>query len=480
VKIHNVRLGLATNSSSVHSLILMRKGEPLPNTNQTKEFGWDYFTAASREAKENYLAIILRDNLYPLIGEETSDIFIEALFSNKEEGPIRGEDIRSVLRDGYVDHQSSWHLPRNWSGKGIDLQFFLALRDYIVNNPVAILGGNDNGGEGHPLLDEGEPIDVPLNEDESDLIARNDGTHWVLFNRDNGAKVRLTFSGNMEAENVTKAAVPELVDIKISNYCPYGCKFCYQNSSVDGQHADKELLENLLVTLSKLKVFEVALGGGEPTLHPHFFRLLEHARSYGIIPNFTTKNLGWFSEKGKLEIVKKNVGAFAYSAESVRDVQRLAAKVKKTNFPADKVSVQYVLNVGGNLRGILDECRRNYFRLTLLGFKTTGLGREFPQIPENWIEVVKKFQQRDWLQLGVDTSVVKTYGKQIQEELKVNPTLYTAEEGKFSMYIDAVERKIGPSSFCPDWQYQPLPVQEWRHGENYPNQEKLVEAFKGF
>ena len=127
-------------------------------------------------------------------------------------------------------------------------------------------------------------------EDYSDMgamVARYDSPHWVVFNRGTGAKVRLTFTtcppgpyqDNPVTEDtlkarkflkgpqveVTKAAAPELVDIKITDYCPFGCKYCYQGSTAKGTHAKTDTINTLSYALGRMHVFEVALGGGEPT-----------------------------------------------------------------------------------------------------------------------------------------------------------------------------------------------------------------------
>lgn len=478
MKIHNARLGLATNSSSTHSIILW-SGDPqdIPVSNESEEFGWQHFTASDVEAKSNYLAITLYHNLCGLVGEQTAKIVIETLFFDNPESAIR------AIEHGYIDHQSMMELPLNWDRKGVDIDFFVALKEYVLKNPVLILGGNDNGDVPHPLLGSGTDLDrfgLEADRSGSSTVARNDGDHWIIFNRENGCKLR--FSMNGYTGDIVKAAAPELIDIKITDFCPYGCEFCYQGSTTEGKHADKELLSNLIYTLSRMKVFEVALGGGEPTLHPYFIPLLQKFRDVGIVPNFTTKNLAWLNKKEDRDAILESCGAFAYSAGTPDEVWRLGELTKEHGVDPKKVSVQYVLNTGGDLAGILEECRSRYFRLTILGFKETGFGKNFPQVPENWIEVVNEFRKDKWTRLGVDTSVIQMYGKQIEETLGVPKQLFTAEEGKFSMYIDAVTRRVGSSSYCLEEQYAPLPTEDWPRdtGLNYVNQEKLLEIFKTY
>ena len=55
MRIHNVRLGFATNSSSTHSLIFLPKAQD--NYNEGG-FGWDNFTLASKEANLDFVAVL--------------------------------------------------------------------------------------------------------------------------------------------------------------------------------------------------------------------------------------------------------------------------------------------------------------------------------------------------------------------------------------------------------------------------------------
>lgn len=465
MKIHNIRMGLATNSSSTHSLIFMSPANyKNTSTDEYGDFGWSFFTAANKTSKENYLGYTLMSNLEQVMGKQNAAVIMASLF------PSRGKDFANQLdHGGYgIDHQSRMTLPVNWNGKGIDLEFFRAFRDYILKNPIAILGGNDNDDHAHPLAGSGVHVDMGLPEDygygeSAGLVARQDGDHWVVFNRNSGAKVRLSFSSKTgKIAEANKGKAPELVDIKITDYCPFGCPFCYQGSTTEGVHADRYKITGLAYVLADMKVFEVAIGGGEPTLHPHFIEILDSFRTQKIVPNFTTKNLAWMNDDKLRPQILDLCGSFAYSVHDRADVAKLNALLEKYklenhwSYGHSKASVQYVLESGGDLYGVLDEAKKHYTRVTLLGFKTTGFGKDFPTVPEDWIETVKKVQgENGWLNLGVDTAIIQKYGSKIKDDLKVREELMTAEEGKFSMYIDAVSQRMAPSSYCDESLYVP-------------------------
>lgn len=98
---------------------------------------------------------------------------------------------------------------------------------------------------------------------------------------------------------------PEFYDVKITNQCFGNCKWCYQNSEKDGAHAVGAVkkIKNFFGLMNKNdRPFQVAIGGGEPTLHPEFEQILLTFYDLGITPNYTTN--GMFIEKGILEIEK--------------------------------------------------------------------------------------------------------------------------------------------------------------------------------
>jgi len=80
---------------------------------------------------------------------------------------------------------------------------------------------------------------------------------------------------------------PETVDIGITNVCNHGCPYCYRNSSEKQQHGPTDLVERILLGFHNTP-YQVALGGGEPTLHPEFVHILKTCHEVGTVPNYTT------------------------------------------------------------------------------------------------------------------------------------------------------------------------------------------------
>lgn len=432
MKITNVRLGHACNSSSTHSMIFLPNQQD--DFDENNNYGWQFFTLASSEARLGYLAAILYQNLERMCQPKVANAIVR--------------QFCGVNTDNRIDHQSMVCLPADYHTGFIDIELFEDLQKYILQDGLVILGGNDNDDLQHPLYGNGEDAEQPIKpltyvRYNDVLTCRKDtvNNYWTLFNKYTGTKVRLSFDNNA---TITKATFPELVDLKITDNCEFGCKWCYQGSTPNGKHAEYRTLSYLLYQLSQRKVFEVAIGGGEPTLHPNFIQLLETCRKFGIVPNFTTINLSYLSYKEGQEAIDL-CGAFAFTVHDHYDVEELS-NIITTN--KHKCTIQVVI-------GTIDEyalrkiiiAALDKFNITLLGYKNTGRGKHFSPIQCDWIKVVSGIKALH--RIGIDTMLARQYHEQIKE-LCIPQWQYETEEGKFSAYIDAVNYLIGPSSYKLD------------------------------
>jgi hypothetical protein len=447
-QVQSVRYGFATNSSSTHSIIIT-KDKSRAKDKLDDHFGWDFFTAASDQAKRQYLASIVMYHLEPIVGKQiTRDLVISWL----------NIDINDEHLCLGIDHQSMPIMPRTWEGVGLDVDFFNEYAEFLMQKHLVIIGGNDNTNQKHSLVRRYEPFILPLLYDNyrTRLVARKDpiNGYWTLFNRENGNKVRLFLSPKQS--KVTKAYSPELVDLKITDYCDKRCAFCYQGSTKEGQHGDVNYINSVIYMLKEYQVFEVALGGGEPTAHPDFERILKTCGWCNIVPNFTTKTLDWLKNDARRNEILSYAGGFAYSVSCNREVRELGFLLDKYNIDKSRVQVQVIDGVVSDwsFQQILRECAYHNLTLTILGFKSTGRGEKFAETRQpykfDWIEMVKKSRNNgDYVTIGVDTLMVQKYRDVFKEE-GIDEIFFTPEEGKFSCYIDGVAEKIGPSSYSPD------------------------------
>lgn len=448
----NVRLGFANNSSSSHSIVFLRntnRAEELDTDPDNYEFGWDEFTASSKRTKENYLIATVGAQLKDLVGDNTARIVLGHLF---------GRSTSDMRLDGYVDHQSALIIPEDFHGRSIDIEYFNELSAVLLRDDVAVLGGNDNEENTHPLSSDtaGRALSVPDDSYSNGWVARKDGSTWAFFHRPTGNKIRFSFEDNVVYE---KSSLPELVDVKITDYCPYGCEFCYQGSTTAGKHAERWSIRGYAALLGENKVFEAAIGGGEPTLHPDFIEILRDFRECGVVPNFTTRNLAWLRGENRDEILRL-CGSFAVSTERAEDVSKLAHALDYHGIDHNKVTLQFIAGASDKwrFRRLIEAAIQHRLNYTILGYKDTGRGASFrpaATVDECWAVLMDVLAEQAYMRVGIDT----VFAEQIKGRLQdtgVNEVFYHVKDGTFSCYIDAVEKTIAPSSYCDKNKFKPL------------------------
>lgn len=97
----------------------------------------------------------------------------------------------------------------------------------------------------------------------------------------------LSSSTRFEPEVVPIA--PESVHLQLNNVCNLRCPSCYVNLQMeDDGSLPVERWMTLVDEIADMGVFQLALGGGEPLMSPHFVAIVQHSRHRGLLPNVTT------------------------------------------------------------------------------------------------------------------------------------------------------------------------------------------------
>lgn len=452
----NIREGFACNSSSSHSFLLIdEKSRDVVSENDysSGNFGWDAFTLTANQSKTNYLLNLVKHAYEKKYVNKDIHIDIDSIF---EKYIFNGEE-----QDYGIDHQSVIEFTDTHEGV-FDCVFFNKFLKYTNRENVAILGGNDNSGE-HYHKDKGIAIKIPLAyESNNNYITRYDHLNncWTLFDKNNGDKKRFILEHVFDAKNFTekfkKGYAPELVDVKITDYCDFGCKYCYQGSTVAGKHADWNYLQSLVTALKNAEVMECACGGGDPTYHPHFFDFIELLSSNGIVPNVTTRRPFELLSDERHKLIK----GLAVSIDNLQDLNKvydfvLQKKAKEEELPEinlqivegtmDKNTLKSIKeNVDKFLKNMQEE---NYyvngFTYTFLGFKNDNRGKNFEHNGVNLFQVIKDL---GFYSFKVDTAFVRKYESYISAA-DIKSERYSKDEGGWSCYVDAVSQEIASCSY---------------------------------
>lgn len=292
-----------------------------------------------------------------------------------------------------------------------------------------------------------------LRKRQGQLVGSN-GNHVA------GKIIKLEYLGEMD-----------LIDIQTSTRTFYANGFathnCYQDSTKEGEHVKMEDLYGLVWQLQEAQVFEVALGGGETTAHPKFAEILGLFASHGITPNFTSFNMDWAKDKEKAEAVKRNCGSFAISSLDKKTLEGIKKWNESVVNEGPKGTMQIPLGCypAKKVREALDYAQKNYLPVTLLGFKHFGRGTKVSCEDYSWVVDYIFDDKRYWSKIGADTLFVEQFQKILLAK-GVHEKLMVDREGLFSCYIDAVDKKIGPSSYTD--KMTPLPTRRDSLFDQFP------------
>lgn len=461
----SIRLGPATNSSSSHSVIYHTAPERKP-THYGLPYDYDEYGFSeapySLQTKKEKMTFLTH----------SSAAFVKWMTDNLEY-------VRMVINDPWFtiddipqcNGESSTGLYANLlqvSNHELAFAFFM-------DDLVAIHGGRDDGSFMGEFLDlevagyftaDSYSMRWTCDLEKRALVAHHPGT---------GIKFRWT-----DTIDYTKSSVPELVDVKITDFCDYGCKFCYMGSTEEGVHAPLSRIIEIADKFKELGVYEVALGGGETTSHPDFAKILNVFADRGISPNFTTYGTNWASNPVIVETIidimsnKRMCVGIGVSVHTVRDlgkletIRNLFSETLKTHglktYHRPNLIAQTVVGVTpySETQKIIEASLGSNISLLALGYKTTGRGASFKEKKtadvSGLLDSVSSYFKNSWgptefyerkTTFSVDTSFIDQHRSELVAA-GIPECLYASPEGAFSMYIDAVEGIMGPSSYSPE------------------------------
>lgn len=482
----NFRQGLATNSSSTHSLIYKNDDELLKDLNI---FDLDYYDrydntiAASREAKIKYVLACIMYN-EPLV-EIMSQFYPEM----KQYFPKIKSEMEEKTEDGFgMYYRGDMYFNNN-------LEASIAFLRKVIETPdIIIIGGSDEMDFVYDTV-KGH-VEVPSPDDllggKADRITKN-GTYWIGYGTTNERIVshkyndegydgtndiknsfdgRIRFSISKDDECIPE--YPELIDLKITNMCEHGCPFCYMNATKDGEHAKLLFLQSVISQFgmpsnSYYHRCEFSIGGGNILLYPDLEKLFSFIHSRGHILNVTIKadDISKILEDeevgGLLSIFDEYVDGIGVSVLDVTDIEKINALY-------DHLSKKYVVAhlipelLGKDktlaIKKALFENQR-WIPMLFLGYKQTGRATK----------PVNKFTEQDlddlfegYRKISVDTTFANTYMDYIKTHFSYKYSI-TNMEGEYSMYIDGVGEKAYKSSYNLEKGYN-------MHVE-YPRNEKI-------
>lgn len=239
---------------------------------------------------------------------------------------------------------------------------------------------------------------------------------------------------------------PESMDIKISNYCPFGCRMCHERSTENGEYG-KILNHSFIKTLHKGT--ELALGGGAVTYHPDLIPFLQELKEKGIITSITINQREWEETKIKYLIDNKliyglGVSFYEFNEEMWNEILK---------YP----NVVVHLIAGFHSKEVFEYFANKGAKILILGYKNWGRGEEYYQQHSDSISA-KINELKELLPTLFTKCKVVSFDNLAIKQLDIRKVVgeekwkefYMGDDGQYTMYVDLVKNECAKSSTSPE------------------------------
>lgn len=268
---------------------------------------------------------------------------------------------------------------------------------------------------------------------------KNGNYNVIIF--EDGTKIRYNDLDSLEPE------FPESFDMKITNKCPYSCKYCHEKSYSNGLESnldDKDIQEFLNNLHSGT---EIAIGGGAVTYYPQLYRLLEYFKERNIIASITVNQRELYDNKKIIDYLIEKKLIYGLGISFTEPDDDLYNEILK--YPNTVIH----LIAGVHTLDIFEAFIRKGAKILILGYKNFGRGeywykenksnvdRNIELLSDKLPEYIKRAKLLSFDNLALDQLNVKN--NLTDEEWN---TFYMGNDGNYTAYVDLVNKQCAKSS----------------------------------
>ena len=172
-------------------------------------------------------------------------------------------------------------------------------------------------------------------------------------------------------------SAPLDVHMSITNRCSLNCRGCYARTDSEAlKDMPLDLARGIIDRLADMDVFTIALGGGEPFLHPRLFEITQYARDRGLVPNITTNGLHIDRRMAERCQVFGSIHLSCHNVSELTCLEEAACLLRKTGVDIG-LNVLVSTETYPGLAAIWAWCaEQGISRILLLKFKLTGKNRD--------------------------------------------------------------------------------------------------------
>ena len=261
----------------------------------------------------------------------------------------------------------------------------------------------------------------------------------IVSIQDDGTKIRY-----VPDNVVAQPQYPESIDLKVCNRCEMNCAQCHECSTWDGKLGD--LSSKLIDSLHPYT--EVAVGGGDPFLHPNLTDFLQKLKKQEVIANITVH---WLSFIKNIETLRdwSNKSLIHGLGVSINEIVPEQVIKELQNFP--HAVVHTIVGITNN--EVLNQLVDKNLNILFLGYKYFGRGKKYSirhrisiSSNTNWLANNLPSYFERFRAVSFDNLAIKQVRLKNMLRPDVFDKIYMGDDGTFTMYVDLVENKYAVSS----------------------------------
>lgn len=241
---------------------------------------------------------------------------------------------------------------------------------------------------------------------------------------------------------------PESIDLKITDQCKEGCEWCHESCTPTGEHANYADMLSLLMTLPQ--GIEIAIGGGDPLLHPLLLDTVKMIHGLGLIPNLSVNFESFMRNMELFKVVQEYCWGIGMSVDGLDIVDQIVND--------DKFVYHAIAGIHSPM------CLKRDKKFLVLGYKKYGRGEKYynDEVKHNlrhWRSLVPALLERKHPtaldNLALEQLNIRKYaGEKLWQER------FMGDDGQFTMYIDAVKMEYAKSSTGDRFPCEKMSIQQ--------------------
>ena len=274
-----------------------------------------------------------------------------------------------------------------------------------------------------------------------EMLAHYTNGNYDVILLEDGTKIR-----HNNLDNLTPSFA-ESIDCTITTKCDGGCEYCYLECNNNGVHAD--LNQPFFDTLHRGQ--ELALNGNDLT-HPELIGFLTKMKEKGVICNLTVNQKHFLRHPELLKALVDTdlihgIGISLTNSSNPRLYKELE------RFPDAVIHTIDGLLTKEDIKNMFDKD----IKMLILGYKIIGRGVEYfnqhefdidnnvKYLRDNIEEISKHFAVVSFDNLSLQHLDIKSYLTEREWD-----ALYMGDEGQYTFFIDAVNKKFAVSSLTEE------------------------------